>query len=113
MRISSTFVFVQVAPPPKTGRDANRRSSAKNSARIGVDEVFGSAPISTATPRPKPQDPFGMGNFSIPVNGNGDANPDYHNLGLLDKKIMEMKVIWHSYTAWHLPIIVHPVLKYY
>lgn len=99
MRISSTFVFVQVAPPPKTGRDANRRSSAKNSARIGVDEVFGSAPISTATPRPKPQDPFGMGNFSIPVNGNGDANPDYHNLGLLDKKIMEMKVIWPSYTA--------------
>lgn len=82
-----------MAPPPKTGRDANRRSSAKSSARVGVDEVFGSAPINTATPRPKPQDPFGMGNFSIPVNGNSDTNPDYHNLGLLDKKIMEMKVL--------------------
>lgn len=82
-----------MAPPPKTGRDANRRSNSKNSTRSGMDDVFGgSTGISTATPRPKPQDPFGMGNFSISVNGNSDCNSDYHSLGLLDKKIMEMKV---------------------
>ncbi|XKL69540.1 hypothetical protein PGB90_007309 [Kerria lacca] len=79
-----------LAPPPKTGRDASRRSNLKKSARAGMDDVFGSN-ISTATPRPKPQDPFGMGNFSIPVNGNADSNSDYHSLGFLDKKIMEMK----------------------
>lgn len=67
-----------------------------------MDDVFGSN-ISTATPRPKPQDPFGMGNFSIPVNGNADSNSDYHSLGFLDKKIMEMKVhhifIFCNYTT--------------
>ncbi len=80
-----------MAPPPKTGREASRRSNAKHSARAGVDDVFGST-VSTATPRPKAQDPFGMDNFSIPVNGSGDLSSDYHNLGLLDKKMMEMKV---------------------
>lgn len=80
-----------MAPPPKTGRDKNRQNNGK-SARAGMEEIFGS-PVSMATPRPKPQDPFGMGNFSIPVNGNSESNSsDYHNLGLLDKKILEMKV---------------------
>lgn len=82
-----------MAPPPKAGRDKSRQNNGKSSARVGMDEIFGSS-MSTATPRPKPQDPFGMGNFSIPVNGNSDSNSsDYHNLGLLDKKIMEMKVL--------------------
>ncbi|XP_065209930.1 PTB domain-containing adapter protein ced-6-like [Planococcus citri] len=79
-----------LAPPPKAGRDKSRQNG-KSSARAGMDEIFGSA-ANTATPRPKPQDPFGMGNFSIPVNGNSDSNSsDYHNLGLLDKRILEMK----------------------
>ena len=83
-----------VAPPPKAGRDKSRQNGKSNntSARAGMDEIFGSG-MNTATPRPKPQDPFGMGNFSIPVNGNSESNTsDYHNLGLLDKRILEMKV---------------------
>lgn len=87
--------FTTVAPPPKAGRDANRRNYTTTSARAGVEDVFGST-INAATPRPKPQDPFGMGNFSIASSngGNFNSSSDFQSaIGILDKKIMEMKVI--------------------
>jgi len=78
------FSFV-VAPPPKPARDTGRRS--QNS-----DDIFGLSPFK-ATPRPAGQprtsasDPFGMDDFgqSVP---NGIEN----DIGLLDKRIKEMKV---------------------
>lgn len=75
-----------MAPPPKPARDMGRRS--QNS-----DNIFGLSPFK-ATPRPAGQprlsstsDPFGMDDFGQTV-PNGIEN----DIGLLDKRIKEMKV---------------------
>ncbi|XP_026821898.1 PTB domain-containing engulfment adapter protein 1-like isoform X2 [Rhopalosiphum maidis] len=73
-----------LAPPPKPARDTGRRS--QNS-----DDIFGLSPFK-ATPRPAGQprtsasDPFGMDDFGQSVQ-NGIEN----DIGLLDKRIKEMK----------------------
>lgn len=75
-----------MAPPPKPARDMGRRS--QNS-----DDIFGLSPFK-ATPRPAGQprtsasDPFGMDDFGQSVQ-NGGVDSD---IGLLDKRIKEMKV---------------------
>lgn len=100
------FVSV-VAPPPKASRDTSRRnipSSIKNGSSQKED-IFGSAPFnvvasSSASTNPvrsvnNDQDPFGMGNFGIEMvaAGSEPSQSDFENaIGLLDKKILEMKV---------------------
>lgn len=81
-------IFYIVAPPPKPARDIVRRS--QNS-----DDIFGLSPFK-ATPRPTGQpktslasDPFGMDDFGQTVQ-NGTVEND---IGLLDKRIKEMKVM--------------------
>lgn len=74
-----------VAPPPKPARDTGRRT--QNS-----DDIFGLSPFK-ATPRPAGQpktsvsDPFGMDDF-----GQSVPNGNESDMGLLDKKMKEMKV---------------------
>lgn len=83
----NTFKIFIVAPPPKPVRDTGRRS--QNS-----DDIFGLSPFK-ATPRPAGQprtstsDPFGMDDFGQTVQ-NGSVESD---MGLLDKRIKEMKVM--------------------
>lgn len=80
------FLMFVVAPPPKPARDTGRRS--QNS-----EDIFGLSPFK-ATPRPAGQprtsasDPFGMDDFGQTVQ-NGSVESD---MGLLDKRIKEMKV---------------------
>jgi len=77
-----------VAPPRKPARDTVRR--CQNS-----DDIFGLSPFK-ATPRPAGQprtsasDPFGMDDFGQTVRNGGVEN----DIGLLDKRIKEMKVIY-------------------
>lgn len=75
-----------MAPPPKPARDTGRRS--QNS-----DDLFGLSQFK-ATPRPTGQsrtssanDPFGMDDFGQTV-----PNGIESDIGLLDKRIKEMKV---------------------
>lgn len=83
---SFNFILYLVAPPPKPARDLGRRS--QNS-----DDIFGLSPFK-ATPRPAGQprtsasDPFGMDDFGQSVVQNGIES----DIGLLDKRIKEMKV---------------------
>lgn len=77
-----------MAPPRKPARDTVRR--CQNS-----DDIFGLSPFK-ATPRPAGQprtsasDPFGMDDFGQTVRNGGVEN----DIGLLDKRIKEMKVIY-------------------
>ncbi|XP_050429068.1 PTB domain-containing engulfment adapter protein 1 isoform X2 [Adelges cooleyi] len=73
-----------LAPPPKPARDTSRRTQ-------NPDDIFGLSPFK-ATPRPAGQsktlssDPFGMGDF-----GQTGQNGIENDIGLLDKRIKEMK----------------------
>lgn len=79
------LIFFTVAPPPKPARDTGRRSQ-------NADDIFGLSPFK-ATPRPAGQprtstsDPFGMDDF-----GQSVKNGIESDIGLLDKRIKEMKV---------------------
>lgn len=79
-----------MAPPPKPARDTGRRS--QNS-----DDIFGLSPFK-ATPRPSGQsrtsasDPFGMDDFGKSVNNGIESD-----IGLLDKRMKEMKVRYNFY----------------
>ncbi|XP_075219227.1 PTB domain-containing adapter protein ced-6 isoform X2 [Lycorma delicatula] len=92
-------------PPPKASRDPNRRAIASNikNGNSQNEDIFGSAPFnvvpasssnsntmsSVASP-----DPFGMGDFGIDMvaAGSEPSQSDFENaIGLLDKKILEMK----------------------
>lgn len=81
----NSFLIYVVAPPPKPARDTGRRTQ-------NTDDIFGLSPFK-ATPRPAGQprtsasDPFGMDDF-----GKSVKNGIESDIGLLDKKIKEMKV---------------------
>ncbi|XP_063217756.1 PTB domain-containing engulfment adapter protein 1 isoform X2 [Bacillus rossius redtenbacheri] len=98
----STSPTPLLAPPPKVSRDSRRAQYPANgtSSSPFQEDLFGSVPFNPAPPVPSPRsppagqlassDPFGMGTF-----GAHEGDPSQQELenaiGLLDKKIMEMK----------------------
>lgn len=85
-----------LAPPPKAARDPARRSIQVNNGQ--KEDIFGSTPFNIPTPTPRTNanpiaaspDPFGMGDFG--ASGTEPSQSDFENaIGLLDKKILEMK----------------------
>lgn len=85
-----------VAPPPKAARRTNINNNIENSKTASQD-LFGSTPFTPQSPLTPPLssvntgkviDPFEMGDF-----GSAATPQDIENaIGLLDKRIEEMKV---------------------
>lgn len=95
-----------LAPPPKASRDTNRRSipTCVKNGNTQKEDIFGSAPFNVIPTQTasrnvvgssnNDQDPFGMGDFGIDMvaAGTEPSQSDFENaIGLLDKKILEMK----------------------
>lgn len=79
-------LFFTVAPPPKS-KDSRRQNGAK-------EDLFGSVPFNPA-PFDKNdfKDPFEMGEFGSMTSSSGPSQQELENaIGLLDKKLLEMKV---------------------
>lgn len=84
-----------LAPPPKAG-NARRSAGIAGKAGAQVQDVFGSSPFvpsstsRVSAPVSPSSDPFGMGDFGAA--GTEPSQTELENaIGLLDKKILEMK----------------------
>nr|CAD7195843.1 unnamed protein product [Timema douglasi] len=93
-----------LAPPPKVSRDFSRRTTShvQNNGTSSSDpfkDLFGSVPFNPAPPtraaplvEPLASDPFGMGSFSHTPAMSDPSQQEFENaIGLLDKRILEMK----------------------
>ena len=76
-----------MAPPPKS-KDSRRQNGAK-------EDLFGSVPFNPAPfGKSDLNDPFEMGEFGNSTASSGPSQQELENaIGLLDKKLLEMKVI--------------------
>nr|CAD7402709.1 unnamed protein product [Timema cristinae] len=94
-----------LAPPPKVSRDFSRRTNCQvqnngtSSSSDPFKDLFGSVPFNPAPPtraaplvEPLASDPFGMGSFSHAPAMSDPSQQELENaIGLLDKRILEMK----------------------
>nr|CAD7263474.1 unnamed protein product [Timema shepardi] len=93
-----------LAPPPKVSRDFSRRTTShvQNNGTSSSDpfkDLFGSVPFNPAPPAraaplvdPLASDPFGMGSFGHAPAMSDPSQQEFENaIGLLDKRILEMK----------------------
>nr|CAD7453215.1 unnamed protein product [Timema tahoe] len=99
------FIKTGVAPPPKVSRDFSRRTTTHvqnngtSSSSDPFKDLFGSVPFNPAPPtraaplvEPLASDPFGMGSFSHAPAMSDPSQQELENaIGLLDKRILEMK----------------------
>lgn len=77
-----------MAPPPKA-KDSRRQNGVK-------EDLFGSIPFNPVPPmntKNEFNDPFEMGEFGAPTTISNPSQQELENaIGLLDKKLLEMKV---------------------
>nr|CAD7588058.1 unnamed protein product [Timema genevievae] len=103
--VAGIFPASNVAPPPKVSRDFSRRTTSHvqnngtSSSSDPFKDLFGSVPFNPAPPtraaplvEPLASDPFGMGSFSHAPAMSDPSQQELENaIGLLDKRILEMK----------------------
>lgn len=86
--IENIAFFYPVAPPPKT-KDSRRQNGVK-------EDLFGSIPFNptpTLNMKNEFKDPFEMGEFGASTMTSNPSQQELENaIGLLDKKLLEMKV---------------------
>lgn len=82
------FSYYLVAPPPKA-KDSRRQNGVK-------EDLFGSIPFNPTPPvntKSEFNDPFEMGEFGATTTISNPSQQELENaIGLLDKKLLEMKV---------------------
>lgn len=82
-------VLCSVAPPPKT-KDSRRQNGVK-------EDLFGSIPFNptpTLNIKNDFKDPFEMGEFGASTQMSNPSQQELENaIGLLDKRLLEMKVV--------------------
>lgn len=92
-----------MAPPPKIQRDSSRRMYTQNNGTPDPfkEDLFGSVPFNPATKIAKSveqsspaSDPFGMDDFGCQENVDPSQQELENAIGLLDKRILEMKVFF-------------------